>query len=73
MHGAGEVVGVDLSEGSLAVARERQAESNLDTVTFRSMDILNCDLHDVSVRVLAGAGRQANTPPSCFSFRGGPC
>ena len=27
MHGAGEVVGVDLSEGSLAVARERQAES----------------------------------------------
>ena len=22
---------------------------------------------------LAGAGRQANTPPSCFSFRGGPC
>ena len=46
MHGAGEVVGVDLSEGSLAVARERQAESNLDTVTFRSMDILNCDLPD---------------------------
>ena len=33
----------------------------------------NCDLHDVGVRVLAGAGRQANTPPSCFPFRGGPC
>ena len=30
-------------------------------------------LHDVGVRVLADAGRQANTPPSCFSFRGGPC
>ena len=46
MHGAGEVVGIDLSEGSLSVARERQAESALHNVTFKSMDILECDLPD---------------------------
>jgi len=45
-HGAGEVVGIDLSEGSLSVAKKRQAESTLDNVTFRSMDILECDLPD---------------------------
>ena len=46
LHGAGEVVGIDLSEGSLSVAKERLAESALKNVTFRSMDILECGLPD---------------------------
>ena len=46
MQGAKEVVGVDLSEGSLSIARERQAESRLRNVSFRSMDLLKCDLPD---------------------------
>ena len=46
MHGAKEVVGIDLSEGSLAVAKKRQAESTLSNVDFRSMNILECNLPD---------------------------
>jgi ubiquinone/menaquinone biosynthesis C-methylase UbiE len=46
MQGAGEVTGIDLSDGSLAVARERKEESNLDNAVFRKMDILNCELPD---------------------------
>ena len=46
MHGAREVVGIDLSEGSLSVARQRRAESDLPNVAFKSMNILACDLPD---------------------------
>ncbi len=42
MNGAKEVVGADLSDGSLKVARERQKEINADHVTFKKMDILEC-------------------------------
>lgn len=46
LHGAGEVVGIDLSDGSLSVARQRQAESGLANVSFRTMDVLKCDFPD---------------------------
>jgi SAM-dependent methyltransferase len=46
MQGAGEVTGIDLSDGSLAVANERKEESGITNATFRKMDILNCDLPD---------------------------
>ncbi len=43
-NGAAQVTGIDLSDGSLAIARERQQEMAADHVDFRKMDILNCDL-----------------------------
>ncbi len=45
-NGAGEVVGVDLSDGSLALARQRQQEAGLDNIEFRKADILDCPLPD---------------------------
>ena len=45
-NGAGEVVGIDLSDGSLAIAQERKKEGNFENVYFHKMDILNCDLPD---------------------------
>ena len=45
-QGASEVIGVDLSDGSLKIANQRKEESNLGNVEFRKMDILNCDLPD---------------------------
>ena len=46
MHGAREVLGIDLSAGSLSIARQRQAESDLSNVGFKSMDILDSELPD---------------------------
>jgi len=46
MKGAGKVTGVDLSEGSLAVAQKRKEEERLDNVEFIKKDILNLDFPD---------------------------
>jgi ubiquinone/menaquinone biosynthesis C-methylase UbiE len=46
MNGAQQVTAIDLSEGSLVIARQRKQESNLDNVSFRKMDILRCELSD---------------------------
>lgn len=46
MNGAAHVTGVDLSEGSLGVARERQVQSELRNVEFQKMDLLDCSLPD---------------------------
>jgi ubiquinone/menaquinone biosynthesis C-methylase UbiE len=46
MHGAGSVTGIDLSDGSLAIAKQRRAEAGLDGVELLKMDILNCTLPD---------------------------
>jgi len=45
-QGAAEVQGIDLSQGSLAVARQRKQEGGYDNADFREMDILNCSLPD---------------------------
>lgn len=45
-NGAAEVIGIDLSAGSLKLARERKEQGGFDNVDFREMDILNCDLPD---------------------------
>ena len=45
-HGAAEVTGIDLSQGSLALARSRKEQGGYDQVTFKEMDILNCSLPD---------------------------
>lgn len=44
--GAGEVTGIDLSDGSRAVAVKRKEDSKLDNIKIRKMDILNCSLPD---------------------------
>lgn len=45
-EGAAEVVGIDLSDGSLSVARQRQQEGGFDNARFEKMDILGCSLPD---------------------------
>lgn len=44
--GAKMVNGVDLSDGSLAIARKRQADAGMNNVEFFKKDILNLDLPD---------------------------
>lgn len=46
MHGAGEVTGVDLSQGSLAKAREKKAQANVTNANFIEKDILKVDFPD---------------------------
>lgn len=46
MNGASEVVGIDLSDGSLKIAQERKEEGNFANAKFQKMDILNCELPD---------------------------
>ncbi|ADK86431.1 Methyltransferase type 11 [Desulfarculus baarsii DSM 2075] len=45
-NGAAEVTGIDLSDGSLALAEKRRQEAGLDNARFQKMDILNCELPD---------------------------
>jgi len=42
-HGAAEVVGVDLSDGSLELANKKKDESGLENVRFLKRDILHLD------------------------------
>lgn len=44
--GAASVTGIDLSNGSLAVANRRREEGGIANVAFKKMDILNCGLPD---------------------------
>jgi SAM-dependent methyltransferase len=46
MNGAAAVTAIDLANGSLAIARRRQRESDLRNVEFVKMDLLNCSLPD---------------------------
>jgi ubiquinone/menaquinone biosynthesis C-methylase UbiE len=46
MKGAASVTGIDLSDGSLAIANLRKEEGGFDNVEFNKMDILNCTLPD---------------------------
>ena len=46
LNGAQSVTGIDLSKGSLAIARQRKQESSIANVNFENMDILKCDLPD---------------------------
>lgn len=48
MKGAGKVTGIDLSDGSLGIARERQEQGNFGNVEFLKMDLLECDFPDNS-------------------------
>jgi len=45
-QGAAEVMGIDLSDGSLAIAQERRESGNYPNAAFQKMDILNCTLPD---------------------------
>ncbi|MCH9004558.1 MAG: class I SAM-dependent methyltransferase [Proteobacteria bacterium] len=45
-NGAAEVTGIDLSDGSLSIANERNDPEEFGNVKFVKMDILNCDLPD---------------------------
>lgn len=42
-HGAKEVVGVDLSDGSLEMANQKKADAGIENVTFVKSDILDLD------------------------------
>lgn len=46
MNGAASVLGIDLSDGSLEIARARKQESEIPNADFVKMDLLNCDLPD---------------------------
>jgi SAM-dependent methyltransferase len=46
MNGAAAVTAIDLADGSLAIARRRQRESDVRNVEFVKMDLLNCSLPD---------------------------
>jgi ubiquinone/menaquinone biosynthesis C-methylase UbiE len=48
-HGASEVTGVDLSEGSLALANSKKAQGNVSNIQFKKMDILQLDWPDNSI------------------------
>ena len=45
-EGAGKVTGIDLSDGSLAIARERKKEGDFGNAEFLKMDALTCGLPD---------------------------
>jgi SAM-dependent methyltransferase len=46
INGAAAVTAIDLADGSLAIARRRQRESDVRNVEFVKMDLLNCSLPD---------------------------
>jgi SAM-dependent methyltransferase len=46
MNGAAKVTGIDLADGSLALARRRRRETRVQNVEFLRMDLLNCSLPD---------------------------
>jgi SAM-dependent methyltransferase len=46
MNGATAVTAIDLADGSLAIAQQRQGESDVRNVEFVKMDLLNCTLPD---------------------------
>jgi ubiquinone/menaquinone biosynthesis C-methylase UbiE len=46
MNGAAAVTAIDLADGSLAIARRRQRESDVRNIEFVKMDLLNCSLPD---------------------------
>lgn len=46
MNGAAAVTAIDLADGSLAIARQRQREASVPNLTFLKMDLLNCSLPD---------------------------
>lgn len=48
VNGAKEVVGVDLSDGSLAIAREGAATKQIKNIQFLKQDVLKLDLPDNS-------------------------
>lgn len=45
-QGAANVTAIDLADGSLAIARQRQKETGVENVKFLKMDLLNCSLPD---------------------------
>jgi ubiquinone/menaquinone biosynthesis C-methylase UbiE len=45
-HGAGQVVGVDLSDGSLAAAGEKKATHAVKNITFLKQDVLKMEFPD---------------------------
>lgn len=69
MNGAGSVTGIDLSDGSLALARKRRQESGLANVEFRKMDILNCDLPDNTFDYSYSVGVLHHTGDTYRGFR----
>jgi SAM-dependent methyltransferase len=46
LNGAANVTGIDLADGSLAIARQRRKESGAKNVELLKMDLLNCTLPD---------------------------
>ena len=68
-QGAGDVVGIDMSPGSLSVARQRKEESKLENVSFQSMDLLKCDFPDNSFDYSYSVGVLHHTADPLRGFR----
>lgn len=67
--GAEKVVGVDLSEGSLAVAQRRKEEEQFNNVEFVKKDILNLDFPDNSFDYSFSVGVLHHTGDPLRGFR----
>ncbi|MGH7163479.1 MAG: class I SAM-dependent methyltransferase [Planctomycetota bacterium] len=68
-HGAGRVTGVDLSDGSLARAREQAGAAGVTNVEFVKRDILSLDLPDDSFDYAYSVGVLHHTGDPFRGFR----
>lgn len=68
-HGAASVLGVDLSEGSLALAERKRAEARIANASFRRMDVLKLDLEDDSFDYSYSVGVLHHTGDPARGFR----
>jgi ubiquinone/menaquinone biosynthesis C-methylase UbiE len=69
VHGAREVVGIDLSAGSLALAERKRREAGVGNVTFLEQDILDNDLPDDSFDYAYSVGVLHHTGDPETGFR----
>ncbi|HEX9941393.1 MAG TPA: methyltransferase domain-containing protein [Thermoanaerobaculia bacterium] len=69
VNGAREVVGIDLADGSLAVAERKRRESGVGNVTFLKKDALQHDLPDNSFDYVYAVGVLHHTGDPEAGFR----
>ncbi len=68
-NGAASVTGVDLSEGSLALAEQKRAQAGITNATFRRMDVLNLEFPDDSFDYAYSVGVLHHTGDPARGFR----
>lgn len=69
VQGAREVVGIDLSQGSLALARQKKEEGQVHNITFMEMDVLKPTFPDNSFDYVYSVGVLHHTGDPETGFR----